>query len=68
MADLTHAFHQTPSAPPPASASQHTGDHEHLFHLLAERGPAPEAFMLGVSDPWIECEDLFGDWGTEAGD
>ena len=40
-----------------------TGDFERLFQMLDELGPAPEEFMIGVSDPLLEreIEDLFGD-------
>ena len=40
-----------------------TGDFERLFQMLDELGPAPEEFMIGVSDRLLEreIEDLFGD-------
>lgn len=67
MEHRTHTPGATLPAPLSAAGLTRTGDHEHLFQLLEELGPAPDAFMLGVSDPWIGREDLFGDWGTEAG-
>jgi hypothetical protein len=47
---------QFTSSPLPRS-----GDHERLFQLLEEAGPAPAEFMLHLSDPVIEHENIFGD-------
>ena len=44
---------------PPAPARR--GDHERLFQLLEEVGPAPEEFMLYLSDPVLERENVFED-------
>ena len=43
------------------STSVHHGDHERLFQLLEQDGPAPADFMLGLSDPMIGRENIFED-------
>ena len=62
MTQLTHErtavavssqFTQSPSSRP--------GDHKRLFRLLEEVGPAPAEFMLHVSDPVMERENIFDD-------
>jgi len=35
------------------------GDHERLFQLLEQNGPAPADFMLGLSDPMLGRENIF---------
>jgi hypothetical protein len=35
------------------------GDFEQLFQMLEELGPAPNDFMLGLSDPMLETENIF---------
>ena len=44
-----------------ASAAVRRGDHERLFQLLEQDGPAPADFMLGLSDPMIGRENIFED-------
>jgi hypothetical protein len=41
------------------------GDHERLFRLLETEGPAPDAFMLYLSDPVLEQENIFEDFEDE---
>ena len=44
-----------------AAASVRRGDHEPLFQLLEQDGPAPADFMLGLSDPMTGRENIFED-------
>jgi hypothetical protein len=45
--------------PPLAEMPKAEGDFEHLFQMLEELGPAPNDFMLGLSDPMLETENIF---------
>ena len=66
---MPHAMQDHPTTPfTPASipaASLGQGDHERLFHLLDTEGPAPDDFMLFLSDPLLERENIFEDFEGE---
>ena len=62
---MAHAMHEQPATPSSSALTQLPspcqGDHERLFRLLEELGPAPEDFMLGLSDPLLTRENIFED-------
>jgi hypothetical protein len=62
MANATQEHTATAASSQPAKGvTPHGGDHERLFRLLEEVGPAPAEFMLNVSDPFIERELILDD-------
>jgi hypothetical protein len=62
MAPMTHEQTATASSSQLSGAtSVRRGDHERLFQLLEQDGPAPADFMLGLSDPVIGRENIFED-------
>ena len=62
---MAQAIHEQPATPPSSALTQPTasrqGDHERLFRLLEAEGPAPDEFMLYLSDPVLERENIFED-------
>ena len=62
---MAHMIHEqtatTSSSQLSAVSSARHGDHERLFQLLEQEGPAPADFMLGLSDPMLSRENIFED-------
>ena len=62
---MAQAVQVHPPGPSSAALTQSTaprqGDHERLFQLLEKDGPAPDEFMLYLSDPVLERENIFED-------
>ena len=56
---------RTTSSTSHVTAPLRQGDHERLFRLLEQDGPAPAEFMLGLSDPVLERENLFEGFDEE---
>ena len=68
---MAHAIHEQPTIPSSVTPIQPTAsrlrDHERLFKLLETEGPAPEEYMLYLSDPVLEQENIFEDFEDEDG-
>jgi len=65
MAHVIQQAATASSSPLLQPTSEGLGDHERLFLLLKEVGPAPEEFMLYLSDPMLERENIFEDFEDE---